>query len=334
MILVTGATGRLGGHVVRALRRLGQPVRSLVRRGSHYYWLNDTGSAYFFGDLRDARSLHRACAGVRRIVACSGIEYETRENDHQSVTVDGHLALWNAARARGVEKIVYVSAMGVDRGLPIPWFDAKAQAERSLAASGIRWTTLRPAPYTRTFAEIARTAGRRGNTVVWGHGTNLVAPVAARDVALIAIAALDLPDLDGRAVDVVGPEVMTSAAAVARAIAVGAHGRAWNVPEPVARAVARALRPIGRRWEHRVLQRSRWFVDPFIGDPAPLAALTGVSPTPYDAAVAQDLALIAALEDPRGRDERVVHQRFDPIIYEPGVADLASLPIGPLRYEE
>ena len=151
MILVTGATGRLGSHVVRALRRLDQPVRALVRRGSEYFWLNDTGCSYFFGDLRDEESLVRACSGVEHVVVCSGIDVESRGNDHQSMTVDGHAALWRASRTAGVERVVLVSALGVERGYPIPWFDARLQAEQSLRQSGVDWSILRPAPPTRPF---------------------------------------------------------------------------------------------------------------------------------------------------------------------------------------
>ena len=53
VILVTGATGRLGSRIVRLLRRARLPVRALVRSGSYYYRLNDTGCGYFFGDLRN-----------------------------------------------------------------------------------------------------------------------------------------------------------------------------------------------------------------------------------------------------------------------------------------
>lgn len=333
MILVTGATGGLGGHVVRALRRLGQPVRALVRRGSTYFWLNDTGCSYFFADLRDRASLLRACAGIRTIVACSGVDHETRDNDHQKLTVDGHANLWSAARERGVYRAVYVSAMGVDRGYPVPWFDGKRQAELSLAASGLEWTVLRPAPMTRTFAALAWRA-KSGTAVAWGPGTNRVSPISPRDLALIAVGALDLPEVRGRAIEVGGPTVLTAREALDRASQAVGGGRVVTVPAAVARASARLARTAGRRWEHRLAHRARWFTDDFVVDPAPIERLFGVTLTPYDQAVAEDAAQIASLADPRARDERVVHLKFDATVYEPGRAPLNDLPSGPLRYDE
>jgi uncharacterized protein YbjT (DUF2867 family) len=334
MILVTGATGRLGGHVVRALRRMGQPVRALVRAGSEYFWLNDTGAAYFFGDLRDPRSLERACSGIRYVVACSGIDHETRDNDHAKLTVEGHANLWAAARAKGVEHVVYVSAMGVDRGYTIPWFDAKRQAEESLAASGLSWTALRPAPFTRWFAEMARRAARKGTVWAPGPGTNPVAPIAVPNLALLAISALDLDDWRGRAVEIAGPEAMTAREALERALALGGEeGKARFPPAAAVKIAARLSRPLGRRWEHELSHKSTWFTEGFVADPEPIVAASGIALTGYDAAVQADLAEIVPLEDPNARDERVVHQKFDATVYEPGEADIESLPAGPLRYD-
>jgi uncharacterized protein YbjT (DUF2867 family) len=334
MILVTGATGRLGGHVVRALRKLGQPARALVRKGSEYFWLNDTGAAYFFGDLRDARSLDRACAGVKYVIACSGVEHETRDNDHTRVTVDGHAALWAAAKGRGVERIVYISAMGVDRGYPIPWFDAKKKAEDSLAASGVPFAILRPAPFTRVFAELARQAARSGSVWLPGPATNELAPIGVPNLALYAIAALDLEAANNRAIEVAGPETMTAREAVERAIALGGEpGTVHTMPASAAKVAARLVRPIGRRWEHKLKHKARWFTDPFTAPMAELVAATGIELTGYDAAIQADFAEIIPLEDPDARDERVVHQKFEATIYEPGEVDYESLPSGPLRYE-
>ena len=120
MILVTGATGRVGEQVVRTLRQLKLQVRALVRKGSEYYWLNDTGCQFFFGDLRDPQSLSRATRDMSYLVVCSGVRLEERHNNHTQVTVDGHAALFEAARKRGIQRVVLISCAGVDRG----WLDS------------------------------------------------------------------------------------------------------------------------------------------------------------------------------------------------------------------
>ena len=333
MILVTGATGRLGRHVVGALRRINQPVRALVRKGSHYYWLNETGCDYFFGDLRDPVSLQRATAGVRYVIACSGIEVETRANNHTSCTVEGHAQLWAAASARDVEHVVYISALGVDRGYPVPWFDAKQKVEQGLAASSLSWTVLRPGPFSRVYAELARKATRRG--VAWfpGPADNLVAPIWPGDVARYAIAALEAQSLRGRAIELVGLDEMTTRQAVQQASAASpGEGRVRYLPGPLVRGGARGLRPVLRRWEHRAKHLALWSSDDFVAPMGDLMRDTGIRPVGFDEAIANDYAEILPLEDPDARLTQVVHRRFDATVYQPGEVDFASLPSGPRRY--
>lgn len=334
MILVTGATGRLGNHVVRALRRMGQPVRALVRKGSGYFWLNDTGCNYFFGDLRDELSLARACTGVTYLVACSGVDLEDKANNHTSVTVEGHLRLWQAAKDRGIHHTVYVSAMGVDRGYEIPWYGAKGEAEQGLIDAGIPHTILRPAPFSRTFAEIAHRAAQRGSWFVPGPATNQVAPISVRDLALYAIAALDLDLTRNKVVEVSGPEAMSAREALDRALAKAGGANVRALPSAAAKGLAMAARPLGKRWDHKLRHYGTWFSDEFTADMAALIAATGIQLTPFDDAVEQDLGEIVALEDPKARDDKVVHRKFDATVYSPGEVAYETLPSGPLRYED
>lgn len=332
MILVTGGTGRLGGHVVRVLRQMGQPVRALVRKGSHYYWLNDTGCTYFFGDLRDPESLRRALRGVTHVVAASGITWETKDNNHLTVTLEGHRNLWEAAREAGVQHVVYVSAMGADRDFPVPWFHMQKKAEDALIGSGVSWTVLRAAPFTRTFAELARIAARRG--VVWqpGAGTNQVAPIAVRDVAFYSAVALDHAPMANRVIPLCGPEAMSAGDALQRAVDIGGEGGTIRrVPGPGVKVAARALRGVGRRFEHRVKQLSTWFSEDFTADMAPLVAEVGIELTPFEQALRGDLDEIVPLEDPDARRERVVHRKFEATVYQPGKVPWSSLPSGPAR---
>jgi uncharacterized protein YbjT (DUF2867 family) len=322
-------------HVVRALRRMGHPVRALVRKGSEYYWLNDTGCSYFFGDLRDERSLRRATSGIRYVIACSGVDRETTENHHQRTTVDGHAALWDAAAQRGVEHAVYLSALGVGRGWPVPYFHAKEQVESSLASSNLRWTVLRPAPTSRLFAEIARSAAHHGRVVIPGPGTNLVAPIATATLALYAIAALEAPSARNSIVEVAGTESLTAREAVSRALRLGGgDGTAIYLPSRASTLLARLSRPIGRRWEHHLLHRHRWFSEPLTAPMERWLAEIGIRPPLFADAVQADLDELLPMEDPEQRAARVVHQRFDATVYTPGVAPLSSLPAGPLRYED
>jgi NADH dehydrogenase len=331
MILVTGASGRLGGHVVRALTHLGVPVRALVRSGSEYFWLNDSGCQYFFGDLRSTGSLERAVRGVSGVIAVSGIDRETRANNHLTVTVEGHRALWQACAGAGVTKVVYVSALGAERRFPVAWFDAKRQAEQALFSTTLSATVLRPAPTTRMFMDLARSAGRR-LVVVPGPGNNLVAPVALTDLALAAVSALDdnTPDW----LDLVGPEVMTAREALDLAIEVrGQPARIRYLPSSVGAALGRAVEPLGRRWRNRLEHRGLWFSEPFAMARRDGFAMLRLGRTSVRASMELDLAEMLPREEPDARFALSLQRRLEPTVYEAGELPLSNLPDGPLRYD-
>lgn len=330
MILVTGATGRLGNQVVRVLRSVGQEVRCLVRKGSEYFWLNDTGAAYFFGDLRDPASLSRALHGVQYVIAAHGVRVEQTENDHKRVNAEGSIALFEAARARGVEHVVYVSCAGVATGGDVPAFSSKRAAEEALVASGLGYTILRPGVFVANFTDLARRVEVNGNVFLPGRKEARVSPIHTRDLALMAMASLDLPAVKNQIVEVGGPEAMTVGEAFARTCrANGLPEASWAVPPASLRALGRLARPLGRRWTNRAGALAVDFGADSAVDGAAMARTFGIPLTPFDEAARIAFADRHPSEDPTAREEKVVHRQFTATVYEPGVIQWDDLPDGP-----
>ena len=89
MILVTGATGFVGSHLVRRMRKDKLPVRALVRNPNKAAGLAELGVELVAGDISDTASLERAAAGIERIVHLVGIIQEAPGVTFQSVHVEG-----------------------------------------------------------------------------------------------------------------------------------------------------------------------------------------------------------------------------------------------------
>jgi dihydroflavonol-4-reductase len=131
--LVTGAAGFLGSHVTRQLVARGETVRVLVRASSSNRAISDLSLEYVTGDLRDAASLDRAMAGVKRVyhVAADYRLWAKRSKDIYDSNVGGTKNLLAAAKRAGVEQLIYtstVATIAVDRPeLPNEFTDAKLE---------------------------------------------------------------------------------------------------------------------------------------------------------------------------------------------------------------
>lgn len=111
LVLVTGASGFLGGHVARVLVEQGCRVRALARRPES---VTGADLEVVAGDLRDPASLERAVAGCESVFHVAA-DYRLWARDPRELyasNVDGTRHLLAAARRAGVERIVYTSTVG------------------------------------------------------------------------------------------------------------------------------------------------------------------------------------------------------------------------------
>jgi uncharacterized protein YbjT (DUF2867 family) len=205
MILVVGATGRLGGAIASRCVADGRPVRALVRDGSA-----DTGRVAgqpVLGDLQDRASLDRACSGVDVVVATATAAGRTGQDTFDAVDDQGYAQLIEAAASAGVGRFVYVSALGADPESPSPLLRAKGRTEQRLRESGMRSTIIQPDIYMDVMIPIAlgpALASDRPVPLVLG-GSRRHSWVALGDVAALATAVIDRPDAEGRVLAIGGP---------------------------------------------------------------------------------------------------------------------------------
>ncbi len=327
MIAVTGATGHVGSAIVRTLRQHNLPVRAIVRKGSEYYWLNDSGCGFFFGDLRDPQSLRRALRDVEYVIAATNIQRETQDNNHRETTVAGNQALFDAAASRGVRKVVLISCLGAD--LKPPAFQARRGAEEALIASGLPYTILRSCIHERPFLELAFRIADEGRIRLPGPGTNELSVLPATDLATMAAASLDLDSVENAIVPIGGTEKITARAAVELACeTMGVSGNIDVMASPVAQVATRIGKPF-RRFANRLAESRVWFSEDLTVSSDQTVMAHGLPTTSLRDAMIATGQRIADLRDPERRSARMVHPQFYATVYEPGTADLADLPDGP-----
>ena len=207
-ILVTGATGNVGGNVVEQLVNRGADVRALVRDPSKAKLPASVDIVQ--GDLLDVDSVRSAMSGVSTLFLLNGVVADEYTQA---------LIALNAAREAGIERIVYLSVIHSDVYVNVPHFAGKFGVERMIEAMGFHATILRPAYFIDNEITI--------KDVVTGYGIypmpigdKGLAMIDARDVG--EIAAIELIRREQSAtplpltrINLVGPDTLTGAAAAA-----------------------------------------------------------------------------------------------------------------------
>ena len=214
MILLTGGTGFVGGHVVHALREADRPVRCLVRNRAKAGRLATLGCELVEGDLTDAESLRRAVDGVEMVVHLVAIRQGSDEKFERIMT-QGTRDLLAAAKQAGVGRFVQMSALGTSEESKdlVPYYRAKWEMEQAVHGAGIPYVIFRPSfVFERdggilpTFAKLARLAPV---TPIIGSGERRLQPIWAGDVGAYFDQAIDLDTATGRTFELGGPDVVT-----------------------------------------------------------------------------------------------------------------------------
>jgi uncharacterized protein YbjT (DUF2867 family) len=225
MILVTGATGRVGGRVLKELVTAGQAVRGLSRDPNRSRLPAEFDLVR--GDLSEAKSLDPALEGVDAVFLLW----------HQPSAREPEQAV--EAIARRARRIVYLSSLGVEDELEEqthPMSAIHAELERAIARSTPRWTVLRASWFASNAIGWADDIRRTG-AVRRPYPDARRSPITEEDIGAVAARALTEDGHEGRTYVLTGPEQLTERELITT---VGeAIGRP-AVCEPIAPEVARS----------------------------------------------------------------------------------------------
>ncbi len=192
-ILVAGATGKTGLHLVQELIDQGHKPTALVRESSDTSALPQ-GVGLRHGDLTDLQE--GVCDGMQAVVFAAGSGGSTGPDLTDKVDRDGATRLIDLARGAGVERFVMLSSVGADQSDPkgemAHYLKAKHAADEHLKASGLTYAILRP---------VALTDDGRGVDVILGKDVDKSASASRADVAHLLAVAATTGRFDGLAQD-------------------------------------------------------------------------------------------------------------------------------------
>jgi len=229
MILVTGATGKIGAEVLKQLSALNVPARALVRDPQKAAALAGPTIELVQGDLMDPHSLEAAIQGVDTLFLLSPQGGDPYMMESGAV---------EASSRAGVKHIVKQAVLGASPFSEVGFIRSHWRVEKLIEQPGIDYTFLHPNHLMQHFVAIF------GPTII---GTNsFFAPVKdgrismvdARDIAAVAVAALTEEGHEGKTYDITGPEALSySEAAEKLSAAVGRPIMYIDVPPEAAKQV-------------------------------------------------------------------------------------------------
>ena len=152
MILLVGATGRLGEAIAKRLLRDGVKFRAACRDVSKASWLEDKGIDVLRYDAATGDGLSDILIGATQVVCCiHGLLGKSRHSINK-IDVRGQAKLIDACANAAISKFIFVSAMGASDIHPSEFWRAKAQTEMHLKASGLDYVILRPSAFMDLYA--------------------------------------------------------------------------------------------------------------------------------------------------------------------------------------
>lgn len=223
-ILITGATGFTGSHLVRRLLSMGHKVRCLVRHPSP---IEKTGCSIITGDIRDRLSVEKAVSGIDIVFNIAAIfrTWGLPDKVYYDTHVEGTRNLLEASLKNNIKRFIHCSTIGVHGSIKNPPGDeespfrpgdiyqkTKLEAERLAMRYPMPIVIIRPAgiygPGDMRFLKLFRAIARK-RFIMIGDGKILWHPVYIDDLINGFILAMTTPNIEGQAFIIGGQEYLT-----------------------------------------------------------------------------------------------------------------------------
>jgi NADH dehydrogenase len=257
-VLVTGASGFVGSHLLPELLGAGHRVVALVRSPASGEKVTRRLPAALAanlelrtGDVDRSATLPAALAGVEAVVHLAAIPRDSNGGRQLlAVNLDGTRNLVAAMQASGVMRLVHLGALGVEDREELHYAKSKARAERAVRESGLDWTILKPSllfgpgdGFFNIVADLVRLSP--GIVPVPGDGRSRFQPLHVGDLALCLRLSLERPETVGHAFELGGPRVWTYREITAEVCrGMGRRRAILPMPVPLIRLVAGAAEAV------------------------------------------------------------------------------------------
>ncbi len=202
MILITGATGYIGRHLVARLVQQGERPRCLVRDLKRAGQILPGAKVDLVqGDTTQPGTLRLVMQGVDTVIHTAFITAERKQsagNHYDTTNVEGTANVVKAAKSAGVSRIIAVSGLGTKPDKPGSYMQGRYLAEQMIKESGMTWTIIQPsvlfgkdAPFIKGLTDLIRTSPV---VPLIGGGKIMFQPIYVEDVVSVIVEVLNEPE--------------------------------------------------------------------------------------------------------------------------------------------
>ncbi|MDD5056793.1 MAG: NAD-dependent epimerase/dehydratase family protein [Sideroxydans sp.] len=241
-ILVCGASGFVGRHLTQDLRKAGHSVIRAVRKPRE----PDDMAVDFRNDNNQEIWLPRL-KGIDVVINAVGLLRDSSSNPMQILHTETPVALFAACAEAGVQRVVHLSALGVDSGVDVPYFSTRLVTEAVLKKmpDSVRWLCLRPSVIygeDGASAQMFRQMAKLPVQVLPMGGVQTLQPVHIDDICEAVARWLGDANAASQTVAAVGAEATTMRGMLDSYRAQMKRGNAWHfaLPSTLVRLIALA----------------------------------------------------------------------------------------------
>lgn len=221
-IVVDGASGYVGSHLVASLCENGFEVRALVHKGAKekdIRFLKSLNAKVFVADLdNDSDQLNTAFSGAQAVVHLIGSIAPPKGETMQNLHVNQTRRLVKLCKDNQVKKVIMVTALGSSSSAASNYHATKFQAEELLRTSGLNFVILRPSLIfgrqvgerdSKLVARLIQAIESKPIVPLINGGVNLIQPIFIGDLVDALIAAINRDDLINQTYELGGANVIS-----------------------------------------------------------------------------------------------------------------------------
>jgi uncharacterized protein YbjT (DUF2867 family) len=206
-ILLAGATGYLGGYILKELTKQGFQTKAIVRNPQKLgdEFIKNDLVKIIKAEITQPDAIANCCDNIDVVISTVGI---TRQKDgltYMDVDYQANLNLLNEAKRGGAKKFIYVSVLNGDKLRHLKICEAKEKFVDDLKQSGLNYCIIRPNGFYSDMTEFFNMA-KKGRVYLFGNGELKANPIHGEDLAQICV---DSINKNVNEIEVGGPEILT-----------------------------------------------------------------------------------------------------------------------------